>query len=812
MAIVGRKRVVKISIAAATFSSNVTNFPLPITHNALTVPSEFWSGDNHVDPTGEDVAFSTDLAGVTEIPAEKQYFDYTLNRFIFIVKIPTGNSAAVTEIYMHYGKALQTFPIRTATYGMQNVYRSEYAFFSHQNAPAGSAIDSTSYNVTGTYVGANFPEAINPGAFYISNEFDSADNNRISWAHGVQQWCSGAFSCGGIAYFAGFGTEHAIISKRADAAPFDGWELRSAVGGATTKIKFTIDFGANLIEVETTSAVISTATYYWIDVTFDGTNASGVKILLNGVSQTLTILTNTTSTYPTNTNALALGARHGGTTTNEHNGRLEDCYIYQGQLADAWCLARYRLQTAQATYVTFGTPADNPNYLTRSRITKCRTHGTYIDGAITDKDLLIDEKQITQVMWDNAKSNGGDILAYTSQSKTTRIPLEVATWDATNKFAQLYIPIATLADLGGDEVWLAYQAVEDVEQPFRDTSNGIEGVFDNGHVLVMHLEQQGNGTANEYIDSSPSRNHGQGSVSPTRVTGAIQKGQQGNGTTQRIIIGDSGFPTVAAVGTMEAVAFLTGDTSEQTPWGYGTDSDGQRRVIQQRDDGIGIHFSNTFRGQVARMTGRTTIAAVIPTGAVTSADALVYLNGAEITCVNLGATTPKAINTVKSARQVLRGTAGAYATDVMDECRHSNVVRSAAWLKVNHYNWLDTLNIWNPTFAGIQQLEVVGGGALKASFTEVTADYYNVYARPDNASVFSSAYLIGKFPAASVLGKVFFRAISDGKTLLNSMHNYYVGIRAEYQGTEEQNEVVLYVRPIGGEPVFVNDRHVGIIP
>lgn len=115
-------------------------------------------------------------------------------------------------------------------------------------------------------------------------------------------------------------------------------------------------------------------------------------------------------------------------------------------------------------------------------------------------------------------------------------------------------------------------------------------------------------------------------------------------------------------------------------------------------------------------------------------------------------------------------------------------------------------------FDGIRQLEIAGGGTLKASWDSVvSALRYNVYVKPDSPTgLFSSTYLLGTFP--NVISDVFFRTEADGVTLLQSTKQYYVGIRlVDAGGVEDSNSLYLCARPLGGEPVFVNDRHVAVV-
>ena len=118
-----------------------------------------------------------------------------------------------------------------------------------------------------------------------------------------------------------------------------------------------------------------------------------------------------------------------------------------------------------------------------------------------------------------------------------------------------------------------------------------------------------------------------------------------------------------------------------------------------------------------------------------------------------------------------------------------------------------------PTFAGITQLEAVGGGCLRASWAagSGTITTYNVYIKEDNdTALFTSTYLKMKIDSSST--EAIFRTDWTNEDFLNSTKTYYVGIRAENSGTEETNTESLSVVIQGDGHTYLNMNDIITLP
>jgi len=109
-----------------------------------------------------------------------------------------------------------------------------------------------------------------------------------------------------------------------------------------------------------------------------------------------------------------------------------------------------------------------------------------------------------------------------------------------------------------------------------------------------------------------------------------------------------------------------------------------------------------------------------------------------------------------------------------------------------------------PTFAGIVQLEAVGGGCLRATWAAGTGTIgtYNIYVRADSSTnLFTATYLKIKTDSSTI--ECIFRMAEDNTTFLNDTSTYYVGIRAENNGQEDANTEVLSIKPSGSGATYL---------
>lgn len=151
----GWERKVELVIQASQVSANLTNFPVLLTED--TLPTEMLdSGDsNHALNGGGDIRFSSDSDGTTQLACE--VISFVLDGAAEIwVKVPSVSSSTNTSFWCWYKKSGESQPARDSTYGLENVWDSNFKCVHHndQDPSSGNQIDSTANTQDGYHLGS----------------------------------------------------------------------------------------------------------------------------------------------------------------------------------------------------------------------------------------------------------------------------------------------------------------------------------------------------------------------------------------------------------------------------------------------------------------------------------------------------------------------------------------------------------------------------------------------------------------------------------------------------------------------------------
>lgn len=413
-----------------------------------------------------------------------------------------------------------------------------------------------------------------------------------------------------------------------------------------------------------------------------------------------------------------LGSRQGDASISPFEGSQEISMFINGvQMSNDWAISHYNNITSMSTLLVASANTTYNQFTTDWDLNYkavCRTKPTYIQATLTNYISYINELQVAGTsFWSYVQNGGGNIVICTGADGTGRIPIDVSTCDTSTQKLSIYLK-RTVTLGGGDYIYIFFKSTNTVYQPHWDNTNGRNETYSHKNFKgVWHLNEQGAGVAGEFKDSTGTGNDGQGTIAPTRVDAVLGKGQQGNGSTMKITLPSVGFMTGKQAGTMSGWAIFNGDTSEQTLFGYGTDSNGQRRVLQQRSDGFGGHTSNAYWGVTRLYSGKTHIAWVFPTdaGTLTINETLIYINGVQMLTSGTGdqqlkllSGTNLTVNTVITYSQLLKGGGGVYASDTFDEMRITTDELASQWIALDYYNQLLTTNLWT----GGELLNLVG--------------------------------------------------------------------------------------------------------
>lgn len=101
------------------------------------------------------------------------------------------------------------------------------------------------------------------------------------------------------------------------------------------------------------------------------------------------------------------------------------------------------------------------------------------------------------------KSDGGDIL-FTASDGTTRLDHEIEKYDSATGELVTWVEVTTLQASSNTDIYIYYG-----NSGASDQQNA-EGVWGSNYLMVQHLQETGDGTAGEFVDSTSNNNDGQG--------------------------------------------------------------------------------------------------------------------------------------------------------------------------------------------------------------------------------------------------------------------------------------------------------------
>ena len=124
-------------------------------------------------------------------------------------------------------------------------------------------------------------------------------------------------------------------------------------------------------------------------------------------------------------------------------------------------------------------------------------------------------------------------------SGTTKLSHEIEDYDSTNGDIVAWVKIPSLSSSSDTEIYMYYGCGT------ADNQQNASGVWDDDYVGVWHLTESGNGTADEFKDSTQYVNHGQGGEGdslfvPTQTSGKVANAQDFNNSDTKYDLIDCG--------------------------------------------------------------------------------------------------------------------------------------------------------------------------------------------------------------------------------------------------------------------------------
>ncbi len=337
----GYTRRKKITIDNANVDSDLTNFPLLV---KITNDSDIGAD---IDSNGYNIRF-TSSDGLTLLKYERQSFSVNGSNQatgIFWVKVPTVSGSIDTDIYIYYKSASPSDGQDAA-----NVWDSNFVAVYHlEQDPSGSApqiLDSTANNLDGT---ANAMESgdLSPGQVGNGLLFDGSNSEYVNFGNvsALNFERTDAFSGSAIVNTSDTTPlAQTIISKLDLTGPsYGGWGLqlfRRSTLDSTSLTLFLINDASgssNLIEVNAGAAAITANATYHVAFTYDGSSSSGgVKLYINGVLQTNTVVSDTLSATIQTSESVSLGARDPGSPGQSFLGLIDETRISNTVRSASW--------------------------------------------------------------------------------------------------------------------------------------------------------------------------------------------------------------------------------------------------------------------------------------------------------------------------------------------------------------------------------------------------------------------------------------------------------------------------------------------
>lgn len=314
---------------------------------------------------------------------------------------------------------------------------------------------------------------------------------------------------------------------------------------------------------------------------------------------------------------------------------------------------------------------------------------TKVGGALTGFPVLVSVTDAN--LQSNAQASGNDIL-FTDSSGTAKLAHEIELYTSATGQLIAWVSVPSLST-GADTVIYMYYG-----NAAAPAQQNPAAVWDANFRGVWHLKETGNGSANEYADSTANANdarggNGSAAATPSRTTGQIGYGQSFNGS--QLINGTSSgsLPNLNADQTFSFwYRVATNPTSVRA------------NLLTLRTAGGGAANQGVFVGPVSgpcaayasplgatQWGGACTIDANAPAAGAwhfyvfthSGTTNTLYIDGAQV------ATNTAALQ---------NGTVGDYIwgsytttpaepfTGQMDETRVSNAARSAAWIQTEYNN------------------------------------------------------------------------------------------------------------------------------
>jgi len=521
-------------------NTDQTDFPVLIN---LTTDSEL---ADKAQSNGEDIVF-TNNDGTVQYSHEIEEFNSTTGALVAHVKIPSLSYETDTVIYMYYGNATCDDQ-QDAT----NVWDDDFEGVWHMKdtteskngrsltkKAAQEPADSTSGQMDGaqSFDGTDDYEQVAHNA-----GFDLATTESIT----IEAWVNVTNK----ELVAGDNYQY-IVSKTNSADHSYGWDLYTQADGYL-RLLLKDDDGTQIYVTDDLTLFGAGLTYVVgvRDVTNDR-----LRLYINGV-EAIAAVTDTTTQAVTPDGGLDLGflAQAEGAKIRFFKGIQDELRISKstsGPRSADWLLTTFNTQSSPSTFYTLGTEeirgsersavitgvaqgwSDYSDWKYQKKIT---IQHTKVDADLTDYPLLVNLTTDADLAA-YAKSDGSDILFIDEDG--TELERQIEKFDSDTGLLVAHVKCDVL-DSTNVSIYMKFGNADGAETDSTD-------VWDTNFNAVYHMEDDPNTSTIQDSTSNNLDGTKGAAAQPTEMVGQIYKGQQADGSDDKITFGTSSLLTPAAL-------------------------------------------------------------------------------------------------------------------------------------------------------------------------------------------------------------------------------------------------------------------------
>ena len=298
-------------------------------------------------------------------------------------------------------------------------------------------------------------------------------------------------------------------------------------------------------------------------------------------------------------------------------------------------------------------------------------------------------------------ANGHDII-FKNQDGSSQLDHEVLNYNGSSGSLLAFVRLPQLSSMSDTIIYVHYG-----NSSISSSQQNVAGVWDNDYEAVLHLQESGSGSSDEFKDST-SNSHdgtggglagsGNGSYTPSRTGGLFGYAQDFDGANDRIrldAVSDSSWSAVTVQAWINP-----DDNGDDRIFGkcWGTGSDDETWLLRQTGFKIGtrMHTNSTYNGgfdMAGLSAGNWFLASV--TWDASDNQLRVYLNGNQLNSTTLNGTT---LYTSPPVSEPTIGNIPGGGRDYngqLQEARVSKVARPACWFMTEYNNQVSPSTFYN---------------------------------------------------------------------------------------------------------------------